>query len=126
MPRQRERAKTLVDLVANSRYFYEDFEHYNVNAAKKHFKTATPDILQAMYNVLATLDQWEEEPLHQAIMRVCETLEIKLGKLGSPLRIAITGSAMSPSLEVTLKLIGKERALQRILKAIAFNRAKYA
>ena len=123
---QRERAKTLVDLVANSRYFYEDFASYNVNAAKKHFKTATPDILQAMHDALAALEQWEESNLHQAIMQVCEQLGIKLGKLGSPLRVAITGSAMSPSLEVTLKLIGKERALQRILKAIAFNRAKYA
>jgi glutamyl-tRNA synthetase len=123
---QRERAKTLVDLVANSRYFYEDFEHYNENAAKKHFKTATPDILSAIHNALAALSDWEESSLHTAIMDVCASREIKLGKVGSPLRVAITGAAMSPSLEVTLKLIGRERSLARILKAIDFNRAKYA
>jgi len=123
---QRERAKTLIDLVANSRYFYEDFDSYNENAAKKHFKTATPDILSATHDALAALNDWEEASLHSAIMGVCESMEIKLGKLGSPLRVAITGAAMSPSLEVTLKLIGRERSLARILTAIDFNRAKYA
>ncbi len=123
---QRERAKTLVDLVESSRYFYEDFDSYDEKAAKKQFKTATPDILQALHDELAELESWEEKELHAAIMQVCENLELKLGKVGPPLRVAVTGTAMSPSLEVTLKLIGRERSLERILKAVEFNRAKYA
>jgi len=123
---QRERAKTLVDLVANSRYFYEDFAEFNFNAAKKHFKTATPAILQALHDALADVGEWQESTLHAAIMQVCETMDLKLGKVGPPLRVAITGTAMSPSLDVTLKLVGRERSLARILTAIAFNQAKYA
>lgn len=121
----RERAKTLVDLVESSRYFYEDFDSFDEKASKKHFKTATPDILQALHDELAQLEDWEEEALHAAIMQVCENLGLKLGKVGPPLRVAITGTAMSPSLEVTLKLIGRERSLKRILNAVKFNRAKY-
>ncbi len=123
---QRERAKTLVELVANSRYFYEDFAEFNFNAAKKHFKTATPAILQALHDALADVSEWQESTLHAAIMQVCETMDLKLGKVGPPLRVAITGTAMSPSLDVTLKLVGRERSLARILTAIAFNQAKYA
>ena len=123
---QRERAKTLVDLVSSSRYFYEDFSTYDEKAAKKQFKTATPDILQALHDELAKLSDWEEGSLQAAIKQVCESLELKLNKVGPPLRVALTGSAMSPSLEITLKLIGRERSLKRILKAVKFNRAKYA
>ncbi|MCK5725606.1 MAG: glutamate--tRNA ligase [Thiotrichaceae bacterium] len=122
----RERAKTLVDLVASSRYFYEDFIEYNENATKKHFKTATPDILQALHDKFSTIEQWQEANLEAAIKEICDELDLKLGKVGPALRVALTGAAMSPALEVTLALIGKSRSLERILKAVTFNRAKYA
>ena len=123
---QRDRAKTLVDLVASSRYFYEDFEAYAETAAKKQFKTATPDIMQAVHDELAALTTWEAEVIDNAIKATCEKLDLKLNKVGPPLRVAVTGTAMSPSLDITLYLVGKERTLARLTKAIAFNRAKYA
>jgi len=49
-----------------------------------------------------------------------------MGKVGPALRVAVTGTAMSPSLDVTLNLVGKERSLERIEKAVAFATAKYA
>ena len=123
---QRDRAKTLVDLVSSSRYFYEDFDGYDENAAKKQFKTATPDIMQAVHDALEPIEDWSPEAIDAAIASTCEKLELKLNKVGPPLRVAVTGTAMSPSLDVTLNLVGKERTLERIAKAVAFNRAKYA
>ena len=123
---QRDRAKTLVDLVSSSRYFYEDFEEYSETAAKKQFKTATPDIMQAVHDELETLTDWQAEAIDNAIKATCEKLELKLNKVGPPLRVAVTGTAMSPSLDITLYLVGRERTLERLTKAIAFNRAKYA
>ncbi|HIO91803.1 MAG TPA: glutamate--tRNA ligase [Leucothrix mucor] len=123
---QRDRAKTLVDLVSSSRYFYEDFEEYAETAAKKQFKTATPDIMQAVLTELETLAEWNPEAIDTAIKTTCEKLELKLNKVGPPLRVAVTGTAMSPSLDITLHLVGRERTLERLTKAIAFNRAKYA
>lgn len=123
---QRDRAKTLVDLVASSRYFYEDFESYNEKAAKKQFKTATPDIMQAVHDALSSLTHWETGEINDVILATCEALSLKLNKVGPPLRVAVTGTAMSPSLDTTLYLVGRERTLERITKAIAFNRAKYA
>lgn len=120
---QRERAKTLVDLVSSSRYFYEDFESYDEKAAKKQFKAATADNLQAVYEELNALASWEGESIHAAILAACEKLELKLGKVGPALRVATTGGASSPSLDITLQLIGRERTLQRIERAVAFIRS---
>lgn len=121
---QAERFKTLTDLVAGSRYFYEDFADYDEKAVKKQFKATTADYLRAAHAGLEALDDWRDEPIHQVIQQTCEQLDIKLGKLGPALRIATTGGSSSPSLEITLRLIGQERALSRIQRAIAFIDAR--
>jgi glutamyl-tRNA synthetase len=122
----RERAKNLADLITTCRCYYEDFAEFDVNAAKKNFKTATPDIMQALHNELESITDWQCVTIDAAIKATCKKLDLKLNKVGPPLRVAVTGTAMSPSLDVTLKLVGRERTLERLTKAITFNRAKYA
>jgi len=82
--------------------------------------------MQAVLTELETLAEWNPEAIDTAIKTTCEKLELKLNKVGPPLRVAVTGTAMSPSLDITLHLVGRERTLERLTKAIAFNRAKYA
>ncbi len=120
---QRERAKTLVEMVAISRYFYEEFAAFDPVAVQKQFKADTADNLQTVHDELAVLSAWQGEPIHAAIQAACEKLGLKLGKVGPPLRVAVTGSASSPSLEITLELIGRDRALARIQRAISFIRS---
>jgi glutamyl-tRNA synthetase len=122
----KERAKTLKELATSAGYFYQDFDSYDEKAEKKQFKQPTADILQALLDSLKQVDDWDLEPIHAVIMQTCEALDLKLGKVGPPLRVAVTGTAMSPSLDVTLKLIGRERSLQRIEKAIAYIKEKFA
>ena len=122
----RDRAKTLKELAASIRYYYEDFTEYNENATKKHFKTATSGILQKLLDNLTALSDWQAEAIDLAIKNTCEELELGMGKVGPVLRVAVTGAAVSPSLDVTLKLIGRERSLERLEKAVAFATAKYA
>ena len=122
----RDRAKTLKELVATIRYYYEDFTDFDEKAAKKHFKTATPSILQHLLGKLALLESWQAEEVDKVIKICCEELELGMGKVGPALRVAVTGSAVSPSLEITLALIGKEKTLERLEKAIVFATAKYA
>jgi len=115
---QRDRAKGLVDLVETSRYFYEDFESYDEKAMKKQFKRGVDDILQALHTKLSALGDWKPEAIQAAINSTCEDLELKLGKVGPPLRLAVAGTPMSPGLDITLNLVGKERTLERITRAI--------
>lgn len=122
----RERAKTLKDLAAGIRYYYEDFESFDEAATRKHFKTATPGILQSLLDRFKALDEWNRDAIHGVITETCEDLQLGMGKVGPPLRVAVTGCAVSPSLEVTLELIGKKRTLERLERAVAFATAKYA
>jgi len=69
---------------------------------------------------LAGLAGWTDTALHDAIARACDRLGIKLGKVGPALRLALTGGSSSPALEITLHLIGRERSLARIGRAVAF------
>ena len=120
-----ERAKTLKDLAAASRYFFEDYAEFDATAAKKHLRPVAKEALLKVQEKLAAIADWSDaEVLHAAINETAAELEVGMGKVGMPLRVAITGAGQSPSLDVTLKLIGKERSLAGIDKALAFITAR--
>ncbi len=117
---QRERAKTLVEMANNSVFFYRDIEEYDEKAARKHLTAEVVEPLQALRNKLAALPAWEKEALHEAVQAVAEALDLKLGKIAQPLRVAVSGGSVSPPIDVTLALLGRERTLGRIDRALAF------
>lgn len=115
-----ERAKTLKELAASSRYFYEDFTDFDETAAKKHLRGVAMEPLKLIQQKLIALNEWTVEVIHQVIEDTAAELDVGMGKVGMPLRVAVTGAGMSPSVDVTLFLVGKVRCEQRILKAIEF------
>lgn len=119
-----ERAKTLKELAAASRYFYEEFDGYDEKAAAKNFKPEAVAPLTKILEKLTALSDWTVENIHDAMNATAAELEIGMGKVGMPLRLAVTGSGQSPSMDITAKLVGKERVLTRIEKAIAFIKAQ--
>jgi len=119
---QKERVKTLDEMARQSRYFYRDFEHFEESAAKKHLRPAILEPLQSVYASLAALDQWSAESIHRAIELVAGSFGLKLGKIAQPLRVAVTGTAVSPAIDVTLALIGRNRVLERLQKALEYVR----
>ncbi|TCP97794.1 glutamyl-tRNA synthetase [Cricetibacter osteomyelitidis] len=118
-----ERCKTLKEMAAASRYFFEEFDDYDESAVKKHFKSAAIEPLQKVLEKLTALSTWDLHSTHEAIEQTAAELEVGMGKVGMPLRVAVTGSGQSPSMDVTLVGIGKERVLKRIQKAIDFIKA---
>ncbi|WP_028863315.1 glutamate--tRNA ligase [Psychromonas aquimarina] len=119
-----ERAKTLVDLAASSRYFFEEYQEFDAAAAKKHLRPVAKDALALVQQKLQAADNWTDAALHQIIQDTAEELEVGMGKVGMPLRVAITGAGQSPSLDLTLRLIGKERSITRISRALEFIAAR--
>ena len=117
---QQERAKTLVEMAQISAFFYRDFESYDEKAAKKNLKAVAREPLQQLRERLAVLEDWEPEQLHQVVMDVAESLELKMGKVAQPLRVAVVGRAASPGIDVTLELVGKEASLRRIDRALEY------
>ena len=117
---QQERVKDLNEMVLQSRFFYEDFEEFETNAAKKHLRPVIADALASLQKRLETLAEWEKPALHTAIEETAAEFELKLGKIAQPLRVAVSGSGVSPSIDDTLFLVGRERCLARIEMALAF------
>lgn len=117
---QRERAKTLVELAEISAFYYEDFDEFDEKTAKKAFKAAAIEPLEKVREKMAALSDWNREALHECIHKTVEELDIGLGKLGMPLRLAATGGAPAPDLDLTLYLIGREATLRRIDKALEY------
>ncbi len=120
---QRERAKTLVEMAHNSAFFYRDFDAFDEKAATKNLKPETRDILAGLRTRLSDLPEWNAEGIHQAVTEIAEAHGVKMGKLAQPLRVAVCGTDVSPPIDVTVALIGRERTLRRIDKALAYIEA---
>lgn len=117
---QAERAKTLKEMAENSRFFFSDTVELDEKAAKKHLKPAIYDALANLCENLEQLDTWQAETIHALIHEVAEKYELKLGKIAQPLRVAVTGGTVSPSIDATVYLIGKNRSIIRIKQALRF------
>lgn len=123
---QRERAQTLVELAEVSQFYYRDFDQFDEKMAKKQLRPVAAEVLQTAQADLNALENWDIESIHDVIHGVAEKLQVKMGKVGTPLRVAVTGGAPSPSLDLTVYLIGKEACSRRIDKALEYitNRAE--
>jgi glutamyl-tRNA synthetase len=116
----RERAETLLHMAASSRYCYEDFDTYEPKAAKKNLRPVILEPLRAVRDRFAQLKLWTKEGIAESIAQVAESFEINMGKLGQPIRVAVTSGPVSPPIDVTVWLVGQERTLKRLDKAIEF------
>ena len=113
-----ERAKTLVEMAESSQFFYREVTDYDEKAARKNLNEASLPLLEDMLQRLTVVEQWLAEPVHAEIKACAEANEVGMGKVAQPIRVAITGNTVSPSLDVTLALLGRERTLTAISKAI--------
>ncbi len=116
----RERSKTLVEMVQNCSFFYQSVTEYDPKAIKKHIRDETVDILISVREKLASLDEWYADDIHHAIQEVVNEKEVGFPKVAQPLRIAVTGSTTSPSIDTTLDLLGKEKTIDRIKKLLEY------
>lgn len=115
---QAERCKTLAEMCEKSRYFYQEEVIYDDEAVKKHLTTDAKKLLKVLHEHLCHQNDWEADRLQTCINNVCAELNIKLGALAQPLRVCVTGSSSSPSIDVTLALLGRERVLARLHRAL--------
>lgn len=111
---QAERAKTLKEMAEKSQIFYEDDVKFNQEAVQKNLTADIKPALKELRDALNNLSDWNKETIHQVVVDTAEKLQLKLGKVAQPLRVAVTGDTVSPSIDVTLYLLGKEKVVQRL------------
>lgn len=111
---QRERCKTLVEMASVSRFFYDDEIVIEGDLLKKHFSKEVVHALGLLVMRLEGLEEWTRGSIQAVMSGVVEELGIKLGLIAQPVRVAVTGGTISPSIDLTLYLLGRERVFQRL------------
>ena len=121
---QQERAKTLKEMAQNSVFFFREPAQYDEKAAKKNLTTEAAPVLDAILAKLQSLDAWSASAIHEAVNAVASELSLGLGKVAQPIRVAVSGTSVSPPIDMTLEVLGRETTLARLKKAADFIRAR--
>ena len=117
---QKERIETVKDLAEQSVFFYKDFKKYDEKMSKKYLKPALLKPFRVLYDEFDNDACWDNETIKSILNKLAEKFDIKIGKLAQPLRVAITGKNVSPSIYDTVRLLGREKTLKRLNNAINF------
>lgn len=114
----RERAETFTQMADACRYCYEEFDEIDPKAIKKQLRPVILEPMIALHSRLKLVEEWSHEIINACVNEVASIFDINMGKIGQPLRVAVTGISASPPIHVTLCLIGQERTLKRLERAI--------
>ena len=115
----RDRAKTLREMADKASVWYGPITQWDDAAVAKHLKAPkAAAALTAAHEQLAVLPDWNVEAVHKAIEAAASAIGEGMGKVAQPLRVAMTGTQVSPSIDHTVYLAGRERALRRIEDAL--------
>ncbi|MBS0289156.1 MAG: glutamate--tRNA ligase [Proteobacteria bacterium] len=123
---QRERCKTLVEMAQKSEFLFQDEVNVDESFLNKYFTQEVFQALALLIEKLTALANWQPELINQTVKEVAEQLSMKLGLIAQPIRIAVTGSTVSPSIDATLFLLGKEKSLNRLAQAIELKNELYS
>ncbi len=123
---QAERCKTLAEMCEKSVFFYQDIAEYDEDALKKHLRPVVLAPLEALYQRFKNAAEWTPDALQTCINDTCAAFDIGMGKVAQPLRVAVTGSSVSPAMDVTLTLLGKQRVLDRLAFGLKYIRDRAA
>ncbi|HEX4896555.1 MAG TPA: glutamate--tRNA ligase [Solimonas sp.] len=121
---QRERCRTLVEMAEKSKFFYAELDGYNEKDAAKHLNAESAALLAALAEALAALPEWTAPALHAGVNGFAEARGLGLGKVAQPIRVAVAGMAVSPPIDQTLFLLGRDRTLARLKAAVAHVQSK--
>ncbi len=126
VPYYAERAKTLVEMAEQTRWLFVTPSEYPAKTAKKAFHAQAATYLQAVADKVSALTHWQQQDLHHCVEQVVEEHAVGFGKVGMPLRLALTGGQPSPNLDEIMLLLGKEKTLSAIQAGIVYLQARSA
>ncbi|MBP6797166.1 MAG: glutamate--tRNA ligase [Luteimonas sp.] len=115
----RDRVQTLADMAERAAVWFGPIERYDEAAVAKHLKPGTDAMLRDARERLAAVPLWSVEGVSEVLHATAEALGLGMGKVAQPLRVAITGTQVSPDIAHTVYLAGRDEALRRIDAAIA-------
>jgi glutamyl-tRNA synthetase len=117
---QAERCKTLQEMAIRSNYFFSKIEKYDEKASGKFFTAENLPMMTLVKDKLHELENWQKDEIHSLITEIASEQNWSLGQIAQPIRLAITGGTVSPPIDVTLWLLGKQQTCLRLEDAIGW------
>jgi len=114
-----ERSKTLIEFVEFGRFYLTDDISIDAAAAAKHLQPAVAEPLRSLRAGLAGLSGWTHAAIEAVFQDVMQRFSLGLGKIAQPVRVALTGGTVSPGIYEVIAVLGRERTLQRLDRALA-------
>ena len=118
------RSKTLVEMAESALFYFADDVSYEEKAAKKFLKPAAVEALRLLIDQFEKLEDFSEANLETAFKTVMDQTGLKLGKIAQPVRVALTGKTASPGIFEVTAILGKDKVVSRLKKAIRFIEAR--
>jgi len=115
----RERSKTLKEMAANSAFFFKAPLVYDEKAVRKHVTSDVLDVLAELLTSMVRLEIWSAPAIHALIGALAAEKGLSLGKLAQPVRLGVCGGTVSPPIDATLEILGREESLARLDRALA-------
>jgi len=116
---QRERAKTMKEMAANSVFFFRPPSAYDEKAVGKHLTPDVLDVLRALLREFKGSADWTAPMLHAMIAAQGAASGLSLGKVAQPIRLAVCGGSVSPPIDATLAILGRDEVVSRLAQALS-------
>jgi glutamyl-tRNA synthetase len=114
------RSDNLKEMAKSAKFLYQDFEGYEPQAVDKNLRYPAEHALRKLYESLSELSEWHAEAINDVFKIVHKSTGLSLSKIAQPLRVVVSGTAVSPPIDVTLELLGKQKTLARIESGLLF------
>ena len=114
---QRDRCKTIKEIIDESQFFLSDDLAIDKKLVDKFLVEDNNKIFSSVIAKLELINEWSLSNIKDAIADVMHELDLELPKFAKPIRVALTGSLSSPSIDLTIYLLGKESCIKRISAA---------
>ncbi len=114
------RSKTLVEMTQSIAFYYMDNVEFDEKIKAKNLKPENIDSMKRSLENIEKIKDFTQENLEAAFQKVMDDTQLKFGKIAQPIRVALTGTNVSPGIFEMILALGKEKAITRIQKAIAF------
>lgn len=116
----KSRSRKIPELAESASYFFVDPVTYEEKAAKKYFVKETVSLLSKIKESISGVTDFSHNALEQSFRTLAESLQIGFGQLIHPTRLAVSGISFGPGLFEMLELLGAEKILKRIDRAIDY------
>ncbi len=122
----KDRAQTINELADMGLFLLQPLSGYDEKAEAKAFKASAVEPLKAVIAKCEAVDDWAAADLHQLIADVVAALEVGFGKVGMPVRLALSGQAQGPANDVIMQVLGQEETIKRLQAALTHLQEKLA